>query len=324
MFGVENKRVLFITTKNLDYLRNVQEIGLLKNEAKSVDVVGYKDKSYVKRLIKVYSKLLFSSVKDYDSIFIGFAPQLILPWFSWKFKKKEIIMDFFISVYDTLVFDRKKFKDGSILAKLCKWVDTKCIHKADAVISDTKAHGDYFSSEFNVKRDKITTLYLQADTTFYNRRLYQKPEELKDKFVVLYFGSILPLQGVEIILKAVELLKDREDIFFYIVGPIKDSSIIPKTKNAKFINWLSQEDLAEHIGLSDLCLSGHFNKDINKAKRTIPGKSYIYEAMGKPFILGENPANRELFTDDDRHFFIEMGNSEVLAQKIIELREKLL
>lgn len=322
MFNVKNKKVLFITTKNLDYLRNVQELNLLKQDADSVDIIGSIEKSYIKRLIKIYSKILFGSFKSYDSIFIGFAPQLILPMFSWKFKNKEIIMDFFISVYDTMIFDRKKFKENSIIAKLCKWLDKKCIHKANYIISDTNAHGEYFSSEFDVHRNKISTLYLEADTSIYKKDIAAKPERLKNKFVVLYFGSILPLQGIEVILDAVDILKEQKDIYFYIIGPIGNTQNIVKSDTVEYINWLPQDKLAEHISYSDLCLAGHFNKDINKAKRTIPGKAYIYEAMDKPMILGDNPATHELYKEDDKHFFVEMGNANKLAEKIVEIKER--
>lgn len=320
MFNQENKSILFITTKNLDYLRNVQEINLLKKEAASVDILGYKDKSYIKRLIKIYFRLLFRSVKKYDAIFIGFAPQLILPFFSFKFKKKTIIMDFFISVYDTMVFDRKKFKENSLLAKLCKYLDKKCIHMADYVISDTSAHGDYFSEEFELDRNKINTLYLEADTSIYNNKVYSRPENLRNKFVILYFGSILPLQGIEVILEAIALIKNKDDMHFYIIGPLGNNAKKVYDESVEYIDWLPQEKLAEYIRYSDLCLAGHFNKDINKAKRTIPGKAYIYEAMDKPMILGENPATHELYKEDDKHFFVEMGNAKKLADIILEIK----
>lgn len=322
MFNQENKKVLFITTKNLDYLRNVQEINLLKKEAFSVDVLGYKEKSYIKRLIKIYCRLFFGSIKKYDTVFIGFAPQLILPLFSYKLKKKTIIMDFFISVYDTMVFDRKKFKEGSVFAKLCKWLDKKCIHLADSVISDTSAHGDYFSEEFEFERKKISTLYLEADASIYNKKAYSRPEHLRNKFVVLYFGSILPLQGIEVILDAIDSIENKSDMHFYVIGPLGNNAKKVYDHSVEYIDWLPQEKLAEYIGYSDLCLAGHFNKDINKAKRTIPGKAYIYEAMDKPMILGDNSATKELYSEDAKHYFVEMGNPAALAEKIIEIKNK--
>ena len=69
--------------------------------------------------------------------------------------------------------------------------------------------------------------------------------------------------------------------------------------------------------MADLCLAGHFNKDIEKAKRTIPGKAYIYEAMNKPMILGDNEATRELYNESMKGiYFVEMGDAEALAERI--------
>lgn len=314
------KNVLFITTKNLDYLRNTQEIRLIKEQAEECTVVGYSDRSYIKRLCKVYAKLLFSSLKKYDVIFIGFAPQLILPLFGLKMRKKTIVMDFFISVYDTMVCDRRKFRKNGPAAKLCHFLDRKCIGYANQVICDTNAHGDYFAEEFGVERSKIHTLYLEADTSIYYERTVTRPEALQDKYIVLYFGSILPLQGVEVIMGAIERLKEHKDLYFYVIGPMKDSIRKVESSNVEYIEWLPQEKLAEYIAMADLCLAGHFNRQIKKAKRTIPGKAYIYEAMNRKMILGDNKANRELFTEDDRHFFVKMGEEKALAEKILSIK----
>lgn len=314
--------VLFITTKNLDYLRNVQEIDLLKEKHSNLTVIGSYSKSYPIRLISVYIRLLTSSMKEYDMVFVGFAPQLIVPFFKWKFKGKILVIDFFISMYDTLVFDRKKFKENSLTAKLLKKWDILTLSAANRVISDTKAHGKYFIEELGLDEDKLQVLYLKADTNIYIPRKVEKPKEVKDKFIVLYFGSVLPLQGVDIVLESAEILMNEKDIYFYIIGPIRNSYNKPESQCISYIDWLSQEDLANYIGFSDLCLAGHFNKEIKKAKRTIPGKAYIYDAMEKPMILGDNPATRELYSENQEGvYFVEMGNSRALADKILKIKE---
>lgn len=320
--NIKDKRVLFITTKNLDYLRNTQEINIIKQYAKAYDVIGSNEKKYPLRLLTVYGKLVLQKMEGYDVVFVGFAPQFIMPLFAWKFRKKVLIEDFFVSFYDTLCFDRKKFKPNSIIGKLIKWVDMITIKQADLVICDTNVHGSYFSEEFGYAKKNIYTLYLEADKTIYYPVVSQKPEELQGKFVVLYFGSILPLQGVDIVLKAFDLLKNETDMHFVCIGPIKDEELLfkkPENANIEYINWLSQTDLAKYIGYADLCLAGHFNKNIEKAKRTIPGKTYIYQAMEKAMILGENPANHELFEENDKVSFVEMGNAEALADEIVRL-----
>ena len=66
-------------------------------------------------------------------------------------------------------------------------------------------------------------------------------------------------------------------------------------------------------------LAGHFHPTIQKAQRTIPGKAYIYQAMEKPMILGDNPATREL---DGRWtvpvLYVPMGDSRALADCILK------
>lgn len=318
---LKNKKVLFITTKNLDYLRNTQELRLLREQAVQVSVIGVKDKSYPLRLIKVFFKLLFTSCKKYDVVFVGFAPQLIVPFWSFKFKRSELYIDFFISMYDTLCFDRKKFSPDSFAGKRLLNIDKKTLRQADKIICDTKAHGNYFAQELGAHPEKLQVLYLEADKSIYYPRHGEKPQEARGKFTVLYFGSVLPLQGIEVVLEAMNRLKDNPNFCFYFIGPIGQNIQKPQGKNIHYRHWLSQDELAQYIDFSDLCLAGHFNAEIQKAKRTIPGKAYLYHAVGKPMILGENLANHELFSEREKGiYFVKMGSGEKLAEKIKNLQ----
>lgn len=317
---INRKRVLFVATKNSDYLRLVQEVGLLKKYSESVDVIWSSDKSYVKRVIKVFSQLICTSVEKYEVIFVGFMAQMIVPVFARKWRKQLIITDFFISIYDTLVDDRKWISKTSVLAKIIKSIDKKTINKSSYIITDTKEHAKYFSVEFEMNLEKAFVLYLEADKKIYFPRQIEKPAYLKDKFIVLYFGSILPVQGVDIVLKGAELLENEEDIHFFIIGPIGKKIIKPELDNVTYIEWLSQEELAKIIACSDLCLAGHFSAVVGKAKRTIPGKAYIYDAMQKKIILGDTPANRELYVESDRYIYTPVGDANRLAELISKER----
>lgn len=322
MKNLKNKKVLFITTKNLDYLRNTQEIEELQAVASEVKVLGSYSKNYLVRVLAVYLGLLTTSLKNFDSVFVGFSPQLVLPVWFWKMRKNEVYIDFFISMYDTFVMDRQKFAPNSIAAKVFRTLDAFTLKKADRVIVDTRAHGDYFVDDFKVDTDKIEVMYLKADTSIFYPREIEKREDIQGKFDVLYFGSVLPLQGVEIVIEAARKLADEKDIHFTIIGPIKDKMEKFESDTIEYIDWLSQPDLATYIAMSDLCLAGHFNAEIGKAKRTIPGKAYIYEAMGKPMILGDNEATHELYKSDDKHYFVEMGNADALAEMIKEIKDR--
>lgn len=311
---IRKKRVVFVTTKNIDYIRNTQEIRFLERYAAQLKLVYSKKKNYIVRILEVWWKLLVLG-RGYDVIFFGFAPQLVAPFFL-KYRDKEIVIDFFVSVYDTFVNDRKKFSGRSPIARLCHWIDAYVIKRAEWIITDTKADAAYFIREFNGDRGRFKTVYLEADRTIYYPREQHRRSDLAGKFVVLYFGSILPLQGADIVLRAIEILKDEKKIFFQFIGPVSDKYRMPAQDNVEYIDWLPQEELAEYIANADLCLAGHFNCEIDKAKRTIPGKAYIYSAMGKPMILGDNEANRELYSSADNVFWTTMGSAEALAETV--------
>ena len=313
---VKGKKVLFAATKNRDYLRNEQEINLIKENAASCEEIVYADKSYIKRIIKVWLACLKGTYKKADIIFVGFAPQLVMPFLKKWNKKKTVVIDFFISMYDTCVMDRTYFKKGSIFAKILHRIDENTLARCSHVIVDTKADADFFAEEFHASRDKMEVLYLEADTKIYQPDKY-KATATKNNFSVLYFGSILPLQGIDVILEAQRLLKEEKNISFTMIGPVDEKKVKKEDyPNTTFYEWLSQEELAEKIAQADLCLAGHFHGTIGKASRTIPGKAYIYEAMGKRMILGDNAANHELFIEDEKHTFVKMGDAQALAEKI--------
>lgn len=315
---IAGKKILFVTTKNIDYIRNSQEIRLITQNAELTDLIYSSKQQYICRIIEVWIKLWLYDMRKIDVVFVGFAPQLVLPFFYWKLKSKLIIIDFFISVYDTLIHDRKIFRDKGIVAGLCHWLDYTTLKRAYYIITDTNADAKYFLKEFKSNADKFETLYLEADFSIYYPREQHKRDDLVNKFVVLYFGSILPLQGVEVVLDTIKLLKDQENIYFQIIGPIPNKYSKPIQDNVEYIDWMSQDKLAEYIANADLCLAGHFNGEIDKAKRTIPGKAFIYEMMQKPMILGNTEANRELFSENINHRFVEMGNAKKLSWLIME------
>ncbi len=295
----------------------MQELNLVRNKSCNLEIICSRSKSYLFRIVSVYFQIILQYIKrllnigkiaSADVIMVGFAPQIVLPFTRWMMGKKTIIIDFFISVYDTMVNDRKKLSPMSPLARFCHYIDRVSLSHADHIIADTIQHAKYFVDEFHAPSSSIETIYIEADSKIFYPR--------SNNFRVLYFGSILPLQGIEIILEAIRKLENIDGIRFEIIGPIPKRVSKPTGKNISYIKWLSQDELAEWIEKADLCLAGHFNADIEKAKRTIPGKAYIYEAMNKTMILGENAANREIFSEDERHIFVKMGDSAALASAI--------
>lgn len=240
---LRNRDVLFISTKNKDYIRNQQEIRILKATAKTYEEIVYQDKCYLKRVLKVYVSCFRTMRTNVDVIFVGFAPQLLLPFLKYWSKRKCVTIDFFISFFDTFVYDREYFKRGSLGAKLMHKIDEITLRSCQCVIADTKADKEFFSDEFHIPPDKIEVLYMEAD-----RKIYNKHKFCMEKMSVLYFGSALPLQGIEIISDAVRLLEGEKDISFTMIGPFRTGCNRKYNDgNVEFYDWMPQDQLARKI-----------------------------------------------------------------------------
>lgn len=323
---VRDKRVLFVTPSDVEYIRNKQEIGILRECAKRLDIIAPANNHSVNptglmRILLTNLKVVLANPREYDIVFVGGIPQLIVPFTRLLFRKRIIIIDFFVSIHDTIVSDRQILSDRNPAARILGKLDRMALTSADCVIVDTHEHARYFSRTFGVDSGKTAVIHLEADRDVYYPRNVQRPENLKDKFIAFFFGAMNPLQGVGVILQAARLLEKRKDIIFMFVGPykkIENFDRYSRLDNVRFeAEWLPQSAVAEYIAISDVCLAGHFSADIPKASRVIPGKACSYLAMDKPVILGDNPANRELFPEESGNIhFVRMGDPEELAKAI--------
>ena len=85
--------------------------------------------------------------------------------------------------------------------------------------------------------------------------------------------------------------------------------------NVRFIDWLPPPDLYRQVAGATIGLGGHFAEN-PKARRVIAGKTFQFFAAGRPTIVGDCPANHELFTSGQNVEFVEMNNPDELAHRI--------
>jgi len=90
------------------------------------------------RILQVYLRLIrkYRSIGNYDAIIVGYAGHIdiFLAKFLNLFKRKPLIFDVFLSLYDTAVVDRKIVSAGSVKAKLLHLLDTWSCRISDAVL----------------------------------------------------------------------------------------------------------------------------------------------------------------------------------------------
>jgi hypothetical protein len=126
---------------------------------------------------------------------------------------------------------------------------------------------------------------------------------------------------VDVVVEAAKLLQAESSIKFKIIGRGIEFGKIQRLVQERQVNNVelaapvAVEQLPFEIQDSIICLGGHFGAS-SKACRVIPGKVFQMIAMGKPVIVGDNAANRELLTHQVDSWFCEMNNPEALANAV--------
>jgi len=274
-------------------------------------------------IVSAYFKLFSKHKKiDYDLMIIPWRGILTLP-FAKLIHRKPIIYFPAFSIYDTLVNDRKKIKKNSLKAKFVHFVDKQACKWADQVILESTEEINYFVNEFILPKEKFSQIPLAADESLFFPN--QSSSSNKSKFEVLFFGSFIPLHGIETIINSAAILNNHKDISFTICGEGQTKSQIEKLiqkkelKNLKLPGLVSKETLFEYIKNSDVCL-GIFGNTL-KAQKVLTNKVFQVLASEKPLITMESPAVKESHLVDKKNcILIPPSNPEKLAEEILFLK----
>ena len=263
-------------------------------------------------------------------VYLPYPAVLLLLMFSLlprALRPKVIAVDAFISVYDTVVSDRNLAREGGVVARLIWWLENRAYSVTDVVFVDTIFNAQYFKKTFSSLYDKdVVALPLSIDESFYSHAEYRANQSTCH---VIFFGTFVPLQGVEIISKAAILLVDRPDIRLSLVGNGQVAGAVTEIlsrydcKNIEWItSWQSKEQIKALIDSADICL-GIFGSG-KKAQRVWPLKNYHYMAVGRPLITGDTDCARYLagFANGAKPFLmVPCGDASALAEAIKALAD---
>lgn len=264
------------------------------------------------------------SCQDCDCIVVPEFGQSLVPlaWLLSKLTRKPLIFDAFTSLYDSAVSDRKIVKAESIRALHYYFLDKLALSLADTILVDTKQHAEYFIKQFSVKSPRINVIPVGVnDDWFYPRQANGR----KDNYLLIqFYGTFIPLHGVQYIVKAAKILEKYPDIKIELIGrgqTFEDVYALAQQlglRSLSFIEPVPPIELPLVIARADICL-GIFG-DTGKAHRVIPNKVYQSLAMRKPVITGDSPAIREVFRDGEHLLLCRMADPESLAEAILQLK----
>lgn len=285
-----------------------------------VTVVASERHSYPERFVEILPRLI-DATRRADIIVCGFLGQPLA--LVARLLRKPILLDAFVSVYDTLCLDRHTTSPSSPLGRASFALDQYSMRAANLVLVDTASQRAFFASTFGVSPDHYQVHYLGPDFELTTSRTSPRVTGVVN---VLHYGSYLPLHGTEVIVEAAQLTREDSTIRYTFIGSGprygKTRSLASKIglSNVHFVDWLPIDRLAKEIQSATIGLGGHF-ADNPKARRVIAGKSYQFLASGIPTIVGDCESNRELFASGREVLMVPMADPGALAQAIRTLAD---
>ncbi|MHB0875604.1 MAG: glycosyltransferase [Anaerolineae bacterium] len=277
------------------------------------------------RIAAAQARLLrqYRTAPVHDVIVLGYPGQTdaVTARLCSRLSRRPLVLDAFISMYETAVEDRALMEPRSLLARGMKAVDKVSVGAADMVLLSTEQHADYFRSHVSV-RQRYGVVPLSADDRFLS--IPELPQARRTaRLKVLYVGSYVPLHGIDTLLRAAHLLRD-EPIDFELVGRgqhLAQAQSLAAELGLPAVSfdsrWHTEEEVAEHIAAADVCLGVFGTSD--KAGRVVPIKLIEGLASARPTVTADTPAARALIADGTEALLCPPGDAAALAQALRRL-----
>lgn len=281
------------------------------------------------RMLAAHCFVLFTFFRKpkTDCVYVPY-PSIILLWvlslLPFREKRSRLVVDAFISMYDTIVLDRCLLSPKGLPAHLLFLLERRALHRADAIIVDTPLSARHLATLYNLPPRKLIAMALATDENAFLPSEYQPGN---DTCRVLFVGTLIPLHGVGTILEAVTELRERPDIRVRIIGDGQEANLV-KTAIAHCGDtlewkreWLGSEELAAEIASADICL-GIFGGTA-KTQRVLPFKLYAYTRVGRCIVTATTDCTSSVLSDVDYlpWHSVPAANGKALAKAIIELAQ---
>jgi glycosyltransferase involved in cell wall biosynthesis len=314
-------RVLYFGTYERSYPRNVQVISALRRVG--VEVIerhapvweGREHKwraglGAAARLAFAQARLLRAPRNEFDVVIVGYPGHLDLAAARRIARGRPLVFNPLVSLHDTFVSDRRRFRTGSAAARALAAIDRHALRSADLVVADTEAHAGFLAELAGVPRDRIAVCYVGAE-----ERLFHPPWTPTEPFTALFVGKLIPLHGLGAVLAAA---RSVPELRFKLVGSGQLEPLLrARPENVEWQPWLPYERLPCELRAAG-CALGIFGTSA-KASRVIPNKVFQAIACGTPVVTGDTPAARELLVDHETALLVAPGDPDALAAAVREL-----
>ena len=308
-------RVVYFGTYERRYPRNAQVISCLRRAG--VEVIerhepvweGREQKwgigpAALPRLALAEAQLLRAEQVDADAILVGYPGHLDLAAAHRFARGRPVVFNPLVSLLDTFVSDRGRFRAGSLPARALAAIDRRALRAADLVVADTQANAEFLAELAEVAAERFAVCFVGAE-----ERVFQPGWAPAEPRKALFVGKLIPLHGLETILEAARV---APEVALRVIGSGQLQPLLEtRPPNVEWIPWVPYEQLAAELHRA-ACALGIFGPS-DKAGRVIPNKAFQALACGVPLVTADTRAARELLVDGESALLVPPGDATALA-----------
>lgn len=302
------------------YIRSLSLLQALKRCPDVRVVVAINTHKGLWRYVETWRALRSIRMTEAPDIYLlGFRGHEVFWPVHWITRGIPLVFDALMSPYASLHEEGKAGLLGKLLAPLIYRVEKRLLQRADLVLTDTRLHADYYTRTFALPETKVCALPVGA--------IESEPCEAInttidiDPFSVLFYGSFLPLHGIDTIVAAAALLTDLPIRFDFIGGTARQAARLHRQCTQLNVTrythrrWVPFEQMLQtDIPRASLCLGGPFG-GTPQARRVVTGKTSQCLALGKATVIGRIDEDYG-FIDRINCLLTEPADANVLANSI--------
>ena len=214
--------------------------------------------------------------------------------------------------------------DESKLTKLLKWQEKISIKFAHSIITTNKSFVEKFVQR-GCPLEKINTVMNSPQGSVFNNVVYKsKMKSDENKLILMYHGLIVERYGLEDLMNAIKLLKDKiPEIELVVYG---DGEYVPEL--LKIIEKLKLNEIVKYYGLISLekiaeiipkCDIGVIPNRLGPfTQLNFPTRIFEYLHMKKPVVVPRTQGIKDYFNEESI-FYFDAGNAENLANVIFNI-----
>lgn len=230
-----------------------------------------------------------------------------------------VVLDLFLSAYDTAVVDRALVPPGSLRAKMLRHIDRTACRAADLVLLDTEENARFLAELTGLPASHFGVVPIGDPASPAAAPPYQPPP--RGELPILFFGTGVPLHGLLVLVNAVarcpaarlSLIGGTAAERAHAVARLGDRlELMPE--------FVARPELERQLGRAVL-VAGVFGSS-PKAQRVVPFKVVHALAFGRPVITADTPAMRRVVADGRGGFLVPAADANALATRLGELAQQ--